>query len=200
VMPHLARVSDRARAARSVNTVGFDAAGWWGETTDGVGFTAFLEAIGVAPGGARVVLLGAGGAARSLALALAGAGSATTVIARDPARVRATWTSLAEAGWQAWGSAGAADALAAATVVVQATPLEDPAALPDPAGTAAGAVLVDLRYGPEPTPWVRAARAAGRRAYDGLGLLVHQARASLALWSGREVPLEPLVRAVGWTP
>jgi shikimate dehydrogenase len=57
---------------------------------------------------------------------------------------------------------------------------------------------VDLVYGPEVTPWVRAARAAGIEAVDGLGLLVFQAQRSLALWTGREVPLAPLARAVGW--
>jgi shikimate 5-dehydrogenase len=45
---------------------------------------------------------------------------------------------------------------------------------------------------------VRAARALGLHAVDGLGLLVHQARRSLSLWLGREVPLEPLAAAVGW--
>ena len=57
---------------------------------------------------------------------------------------------------------------------------------------------MDLRYGPEPTPLVASARGLGLDAYDGLGLLVHQARASLALWLGVDVPLEPLERAVNW--
>jgi shikimate dehydrogenase len=59
-------------------------------------------------------------------------------------------------------------------------------------------LAIDLVYGPEPTAWVRAARALGLQAYDGLGLLVFQARRSLALWTGQEVPLEPLAEAVGW--
>ena len=46
--------------------------------------------------------------------------------------------------------------------------------------------------------WVLAAREAGHEAMDGLGLLVHQARRSLMRWTGREVPVEPLARAVGW--
>ena len=42
------------------------------------------------------------------------------------------------------------------------------------------------------------ARALGRSAYDGLGLLAYQARRSLSLWMGADVPIEPLARAVGW--
>jgi shikimate 5-dehydrogenase len=79
--------------------------------------------------------------------------------------------------------------------VINATPLESPAPLE---GIDEGALLLDLVYGPELTPWVLAARALGRQAYDGLGLLVFQARRSLALWYAREVPVEPLARAVGW--
>ena len=57
---------------------------------------------------------------------------------------------------------------------------------------------MDLTYGPELSPWVWQARSLGIHALDGLGLLVFQARRSLSLWLGQEVPLEPLQRAVGW--
>jgi shikimate dehydrogenase len=83
-------------------------------------------------------------------------------------------------------------------VVVNGTPLggpEGPCALER---LPAEALIVDLVYGPEVTPWVLACRAAGLQAIDGLGLLVHQARHALALWTGRDVPVEPLARAVGW--
>jgi shikimate dehydrogenase len=59
-------------------------------------------------------------------------------------------------------------------------------------------LLLDLLYAAEVTPWVRRARAQGLSAHDGLGLLVHQARRSLALWFGTLPPLGPLARAVGW--
>ena len=191
------RVSEASRKARSINTVGFAPAGAWGDTTDGAGFLAWLGRLGRTPARERVHLLGAGGAARSLALALRGAGAAVTASAREPASASERWSGLGSViGWR---SAGEAEAISACTVLIHATPLEDPKAILDPEGIPAFALAVDLRYGPEPTPWVRAARAAGRDAHDGLGLLVHQARASLALWLGRPVPLEPLERAVGWT-
>jgi shikimate dehydrogenase len=199
-LAHLARIAPRARTARSVNTIGFDAGGWWGDSTDGAGFVAFLARVGRPADGARAVMFGAGAAARSVAQALVEAGATLAVWARDPARARAAWAGLPEPAWHAWGGSDARAALARATLVVQATPLDDAAALPPPDEAPSGALLVDLRYGPEPTAWVRAARAAGRAAHDGLGLLVCQARESLALWTGRDVPLEPLAAAVGWTP
>jgi shikimate dehydrogenase len=97
-----------------------------------------------------------------------------------------------------WRSGDEAEALSAATLVVNATPLAD-ARSPAPLDRVPRATLImDLRYGPEPTPWIRSARADGRHAWDGLGLLVFQARRSIELWLERPVPLEPLARAVGW--
>jgi shikimate dehydrogenase len=198
VIPHLDRVSDAARRARSVNTVGFGPDGRWGDTTDGPGFLDFLRALGRDPARERVVLLGAGGASRSLAMALDEAGATQAVSARRPAVAAAAWEDLPRVARLQWRSTGEARALAAATLVVNGTPLggaEAPAALDR---IARPALIVDLVYGPGVTPWVRDARADGREAFDGLGLLVHQARRSLALWTGRDVPLEPLAAAVGW--
>jgi shikimate dehydrogenase len=97
-----------------------------------------------------------------------------------------------------WRSPEEDDALGTSTVIVNGTPLsgDDPPAPLD--RVARTALVVDLTYGPEPTPWVRQARSMGLHAIDGLGLLVHQARRSLTLWLGREVPVEPLAAAVGW--
>ncbi len=198
-LAHLPQVSLAARRARSVNTVGFEPGGAWGDTTDGGGFVDFLNGRGRAPHAERAVLLGAGGAARSLALALAEAGCGrVTVSARRLDAAREDWRELPGAALVAWRSDLEADALANATLVVNATPLageDGPAPLEL---IARGALIVDLNYGPEITPWVRHARAVGRHAWDGLGLLAYQARRSLALWTGRDVPVEALARAVGW--
>ena len=83
-------------------------------------------------------------------------------------------------------------------MVVNATPIADARELPDPNDLDPRVLAIDLRYEREPTQWVRLSRAAGREAYDGLGLLVFQARRSLSLWTGREVSIDPLARAVGW--
>jgi shikimate dehydrogenase len=198
-LEHLTVASDAARRAGSVNTVSFGPGPARGDTTDGAGFVALLEHLGPGAAGASVVLLGAGGAARSLGLALLEAGAArVTVWARRPGEASASWDGITGACVLGWDCDEGSAALAGADLVVNATPLtgpDEPCAIDR---IPPGARVVDLVYGPEVTPWVRAAREAGRQAMDGLGLLVFQARCSLALWTGREVPLAPLAGAVGW--
>ena len=118
--------------------------------------------------------------------------------ARRPGEASAAWDGITGVRVLGWGCEEAGAALAGADLLVNATPLtgpDEPCAIDR---IPRGARVVDLVYGPEVTPWVRAARAAGLQAVDGLGLLVFQARCSLALWTGREVPLAPLFTAVGW--
>ena len=197
VLRHVPEVSEEARRARSANTIGFGDP-WWAGTTDGAGFLDWLAELGREPARERTVLLGAGGSARSLALALAGAGAPPPVVtARDPAKRRGAWSDV-PVEWTAWRSAEEQQALAAATLVVNCTPLEGPDSPAPVDQLPREALVLDLVYGPDVTPWVRAARRAGRHACDGLGLLVHQARGSLALWFGRDVPAAVLAAAVGW--
>jgi shikimate dehydrogenase len=189
----------RSRRARSVNTITFRAEGSEGDTTDGVGFVELLQALDRDVAKCGIVLLGAGGAARSLALAVGEVGGRihAVVSRREPAADEA-WGGAPGARWCAWDSPAELAALATADVVVNCTPL-GANSLPAPLEPMArGALVVDLTYAEELTPWVRAARARGLEAVDGLGLLVHQARHSLMRWFGRDVPLAPLAAAVGW--
>ena len=119
-------------------------------------------------------------------------------LARDPERAAAGWCDLAAARLLPWSSQAAERALATATLVVNATPLAGGSGPVAIERLAPDAAVIDLVYGPEVTPWVQAARAAGHPAWDGLGLLVHQARRSLERWTGCEVPVAPLAAAVGW--
>jgi shikimate dehydrogenase len=191
------RVSDAARAARSVNTIGFDAAGWWGDSTDGPGFVDLLREFGRDPAQERAVLLGAGGAARGVAYSLRAEGARIAVAARDRDAVRPAWSAISGVLFVGWRSPEEEEALAEATLVVNATPIADES-VASMATIAPGALLVDMVYGEDVTPWIRAARADHRHAWDGVGMLVHQARRSLELWLGQPVPLDPLARAVGW--
>lgn len=195
----VARASVSAERARSANTIVFRGEGWFAETTDGPGFVDLLRSLHLEPARQRVLLLGAGGAARSLALALHWAGCREVVVsARRPRDAQFAWGEGLDERFLGWRSGEERDALGESTVVVNCTPLagdELPAPLDRVARTA---LVVDLTYGPEPTPWVRAARRDGLQAVDGLGLLVYQARRSLSLWLGREVPADALAAAVGW--
>lgn len=196
------RPSELARRSRSINTIGFagsaDPADWWGDTTDGPGFLDLLAERGREPRAQRVVLLGAGGASRSLAVSLRLAGARVMVSARRPDEVADRWPAGVAERVVAWRSADEAAVLRDATVVVNGTPLHGDEWPVGPGSTGPEALCVDLTYGEQLTPWVSACRAAGREAVDGLGLLVHQARRSLSLWFGHEIALEPLARAVGW--
>jgi shikimate dehydrogenase len=56
--------------------------------------------------------------------------------------------------------------------------------------------VVDLVYAPRPTSWLAAAAAAGATTLDGLGMLVHQAAAQIAWWTGADAPVESMWAAV----
>lgn len=194
----VAKVSENAQRARSINTIGFADGGWWGDTTDGPGFLDWLASLGRTPAEERALLLGGGGAARSLGLALGDAGARSVVSARRPEAIAAAWSGIPNARLVGWRSFAESEALEEATVVINATPLAGAQAPLAVDHIPSGTLVVDLVYGPSPTAWVLEARVRGRQAWDGLGLLVYQARRALALWTGREVPVEPLAEAVGW--
>jgi len=185
-----------AAALRSVNTVvALPDGRTLGDSTDGPGFLDALadEAIGVA--GRPVLVLGAGGAARAVVLALCRAGAAVTVAARRPDAAEAA---AALAPGAAPMPIGAVDPSTYA-VVVNATPLGmsggDPLPV-DPAALHAGQAVVDLVYHPADTPLLTAARAQGASAVNGLGMLLHQAARSFTLWTGQPAPLEAMRAAV----
>lgn len=201
-MPHklaAARAVDRlegvAAALGAVNTVQMAAGELIGWNTDADGLTSFLtREAGVTIKGAIAVVVGSGGSARAViaGLALAGA-DRVTVLARDPAKA-AELAPLAPGAAFAAGSLGvpeAADVLAAADLVVHATPVgqEGEAPLIPVAALRPGAVLVDLVYHPEASPLVVAATRQGLRAYGGLGMLVHQAALAFEIFTGVPAPL-----------
>lgn len=196
-MPHKTAVADAcddltpdAAALRSVNTVvPMGADRLLGDSTDGEGFIRSLREAGHEPGGRRVLLLGAGGAARAVALALGREGSAVTVAARRSDAASAA-AALAPAGdvieWDAIRLL-APDA----DLIVNATPLGMSGdALPlGPEDLHRGQVVADLVYHPLDTPLLKAAREAGAEAVGGLGMLVHQAALALERWTGERAPV-----------
>ena len=198
-IPHkaaaLAEVDEATEAARAigaVNTVVPLADGRLrGENTDGAGFLASLADVGFSPAGQTCAVLGAGGAARAVVHALAGAGAAEVVVVnRTPARGEET----AALGRGVGRLGGAAD-VEPVDLVVNATPLglagRDPSDLAvDPARLRPGQLLVDLVPNPAVTPLMRAAGERGVRVAGGLGMLVHQGALAFELWTGHRAPVE----------
>jgi shikimate dehydrogenase len=182
-------LSPSAAALGTVNCVARDGGRLVGHSTDGDGFVDSLRRdAGVDPAGMRVVVLGAGGAARSVVVALAAAGVAEVRVVNRSAGAGERAAALAGDR----GALGAPVDVAEADLVVNATPLGmgTDGRLPcDPALLHAGQVVADLVYHPLRTPLLEAAVAAGARAVDGLGMLVHQAARQLAIWTGAEPPV-----------
>lgn len=166
-----------------------------GENTDGPGFLDALAAdLGVSPDGRRCVVLGAGGAARAVVLALAGAGASEIVVVNRTADRAVAAVSLAPGV----ARVGTVEEAGGAELVVNATSVGmDGATSPLPAGAiGAGQVVVDLIYHPAETPLLAAAAAAGAAVANGLGMLVHQAGHAFRHWTGEAAPVEVMTEAV----
>jgi shikimate dehydrogenase len=208
-MPHKAAVidaldglSEDAQALGAVNCITRRGALLHGDNTDGPGFIDALEMDeGIEVSGARCAVVGAGGAGRAVARALARSGAASIAIINrspDPAA-----RAVALAGDVA--RVGSADDLEAAELVINATPLgmgvvvttsgeAEPLPLDvDRLGT--GQVVIDLVYHPAVTPLLAAARERGLRTVNGLGMLIHQAAHAFRLWTGEAPPLEAMSAA-----
>jgi shikimate dehydrogenase len=199
-IPHKFSVCERCDeltelAARvgAVNTFWFEAGRLHGDNTDVGGFDAAARALlGGEPSGARVVLLGAGGAAAAI-LAAAEAWTAATVsiVARNAARAEALAQRFPDV---ARIETSAKRAVADATLVVNATPVgqrEDEQPL-DVAMLSRSTAVMDLVYARGGTPWIRAARARGNRAADGLTMLLEQGALSFQRWFGIEPDREAM--------
>jgi shikimate dehydrogenase len=190
-------LTDDAAALRSVNSVRVTDDGQLaGDSTDGEGFRRALVEAGHDPAGRPVLVLGAGGAARAVVLALARAGCDVQVAARRPEAAAAA-VALAP-GTRAVEWADREAAVASVDVLVQATPIgmgADGATPVQPGALRPGLVVADLVYHPLETPLLAAARAAGAVAVDGLGMLVHQAALQVEAWSGRDAPLAAMYAA-----
>jgi shikimate dehydrogenase len=176
-----------------------------GENTDGAGFVASLaRGAGFDPAGASCVVIGAGGAARAVVLALAeGGAAAVAVLNRTPARAAAA-AALAGSVGRVPDDGDVAAVVAQADLVVNATPVGMAGAGDagsdrdwpiDPGLLRRGQVVADLVYVPRPTPWLAAAAAMGVEAVDGLGMLVHQAAVQVELWTKIPAPVEDMWNA-----
>jgi len=168
-----------------------------GDNTDVAGFSALARSVlGAEPAAARVLLLGAGGAAAAVLAALeAWTDRRVTVVARSPERA----ARLAER-WGPWCTVGpdAERAAREATVVVNATPIglhDDAMPLPVEQLRHDAAVL-DLVYRPGGTAWVAAALRNGHAASDGLPMLVEQGALAFRRWLGIEPDRAAMWRAL----
>lgn len=208
-------LSERARRAGAVNLLRFDEGATFGDNTDGAGLVADLARLGRAGGfalhGARVLLLGAGGAARGVIGPLLDAAPRALVLAnRSLDKAQALVGEFVRAGADAGETTVAAVALdsfdksgsgtdEAFDIVVNATSASVAGAslaLP-PQVFAAAQLVYDMMYGAAPTAFLRDASEAGaRQVADGLGMLVEQAAESFFVWRGVRPDTAPVFAAL----
>lgn len=185
-------VDDVARRVGAVNTVQWRDGRLTGRSTDGVGFLDALRAdFDLDVGGRTVVVLGAGGAARSIVDACATNGATVIVRSRRPEAARA----LANQYDRVISNPSSVSDV---DVIVSALPGGADPAMPDCSITLTSrAVAIDISYRPARSDWLAAQARAGARTANGLAMLAHQAQHQLEWWFGRPVPLVPLRTAVG---
>jgi 3-dehydroquinate dehydratase/shikimate dehydrogenase len=192
VVPYVDALDPLARRTGAVNTLRFDERGVAGCNTDVEGFLDPLRAEG-SWRGRRAAVIGAGGAARAVVVALASEGVAVDVYARRVDRAEAVARLAGGAGHALPPPVDGWDLLVNATPVGTTPAVE---AMPVPRECLrAGRFVYDLVYNPPATRLLREAAAAGCRTLGGLAMLVAQARRQFAWWTGRSLPPAVFERA-----
>ena len=207
VLEYLDEVAPTARQVGAVNTIVNRSGRLIGYNTDGWGFISSLEEAGVKPAGRPAVVLGAGGAARAVAvhLALAGVRSLTITnrtLSRAEALAEAVRKVAPELPIRAVQAQSQAErqALTEDGLVVNCTSL---GMHPETGGTPVAeinllpqnAVVYDTVYVPEETRLLKEARMRGLTAIGGLGMLVHQGACAWEYWFGRRGPVKVMLDA-----
>lgn len=200
------RASPRARRAGAANVLGFDGpepAHWWADNSDGIGLVRDIQQhAGLPLAGARVLLVGAGGAAAGVLGPLIEAGVAELVLAnRTAAKAQALvghHAELAASHGTRLAAAPLAEPGRGFDVVINASSSSlAAAAVPVPdAVLRPGTLAVDLMYGAGAAPFIAWARQHGATARDGLGMLVEQAAEAFWLWRGVMPATAPVLAAL----
>lgn len=203
VIKHLDRLTDAAAKIGAVNCIKLEDQCLLGENTDGKGFLESLQTA-VDPGGKRIVLLGAGGAARAIGVELALAGVGQILVVNRSAENGLELARLLsddigiDAKFVKWD--GVYIIPAAADVVINATSVgmdDAHAQLPlSWTEVKGGAVAADVVFNPPDTLFLRQARSAGCATLDGLGMLVNQGVIGFRLWTGMEPDRDVMRRAM----
>ena len=212
-MPHKEAVAEGcdditadAAALRAVNCVVNDGGRLVGHNTDGDGFVAALAAeLDLRPTGLRCVVLGAGGAARSIGLALARHGAAqVAIVNRTIERAEDAAALFPEVALVVRPDA-VAGVISDCDLIVNATSVgmgaqigaEGLDAVPfDTSLIAPHHTVVDIVYRPLLTPLLVQAQERGARTANGVSMLIHQAAIAFTLWTGHEAPVATMTSAV----
>jgi 3-dehydroquinate dehydratase/shikimate dehydrogenase len=185
MLQHVQEVDVVARTVGALNTVRMNGGVWSGRNTDVSGFLQPLRERSVPMSGRRAAILGAGGSARAVAVALASEGARVTVHARDARKAEAVAALASGRVGPLPPPAGSWDLLVNCTPVGM-QPRADQS--PVPASGFGRGVVYDLIYNPSATRLLRDAATAGCETIGGLDMLVGQAREQFEWWTGTRPP------------
>lgn len=169
-----------------------------GHNTDAVGARRALEHHNVNLDGARAVLVGAGGAARAIAFALADAGAVVMIANRTEDRAEALAKTVSEASGHGLGELSSL--LENADLLVNATSVgmeEDRSPVPTEL-LGSDLTVMDIVYRPLETRLLREASEVGAETIDGAWMLLYQGIEALERWTGREAPVDVMNDALRW--
>jgi 3-dehydroquinate dehydratase/shikimate dehydrogenase len=191
LLEQVSHADDVTRRVGALNTLRMSADGWQGRNTDGAGFLEPLQHAHVPLTGRRASILGAGGSARAVAVALASQGAVVTVHARDPRKADAV-ASLASGRVGPFPPpAGSWDLLVNCTPIGMHPRVDES---PIPSSALSRGLVYDLVYNPTVTRLLRDAAGANCDTLGGLDMLVAQAQEQFAWWTGHR-PAPGVMRA-----
>ena len=206
VIKYLDELDERADRIKSVNTILNRNGKLIGYTTDGIGVLNALKYNGVDPKGKKVVILGAGGAARSASYALSEVAGELVILNRTierarnlASKVRKLIGSHVNVKWDGLTEESLRREVREADILINATPV---GMSPDVNGTLVekrllhpDMVVFDMIYHPLKTRLLREAEEVGAKTINGLSMLIHQGAASFEIWTGMEAPVDVMMKA-----
>ena len=207
VLPFLDEVSKEAEMVGAVNTVVNENGRLIGYTTDGAGLLRSLAEIGFNSSNRAVVVLGAGGAARSAAFRLAQEGANLTLVNRSLLRaeelaqdVKQHFPELSVEVLESRNELGFRRALDLAELLINATsvglyPNVDEEPPIPPSSLHANLTTLDMIYNPSRTRLLQEALLMGGKVINGLPMLVYQGAESFRIWTGIDPPVDVMMQA-----
>ncbi len=206
IVKHLDELDETVKRIGSVNTVLNRDGKLIGYTTDGIGALNALRHAGIDPSNKKIVILGAGGASRSISFTLAECARELVILNRTLEKAESLLDDMLRL------SGGKADVRAKqlndenlrveldnADILINATSV---GMKPNDASTLVkrdllhrNLIVFDIVYDPPETRLLRDARSVGARTVDGLSMLVHQGAASFEIWTGMKAPVEVMMEA-----
>jgi len=203
IMRYLDRLDETAERVGAVNTV-LNKTEMTGYNTDGIGALNALRAHGADPNGKKVVIIGSGGASRSISFAIAQKARELTILNRTPEKAevlsnRISVTTGKRVRWMKLCNDLLVEALGEADILINATSVgmypSDSETPVDRSLLRRDLVVFDLVYNPLKTRLLREAESVGARTIDGLTMLVHQGAASFEIWTETKPPVAIMMKA-----